>query len=308
MAELNPVLVKELRGRMRGPRAFVLLTIYLGILSGAMLLLYLAVAENANSDLNAGRRIGQALFYVVALVALIEVCVITPLLTAGSISGEKERETYDLLISSLLSPWQILWGKLAAALAYALLLVLSIVPLMSLAFLFGGVGLSEVLIALAGMLVTAVFYACIGVFWSATMRSTLGASSLALGSVLLMLIGIPFLWFIFSLLIGSGNNLARNSPALIYLGGAALFSHPFIALAFTESLLREGRGMFYTFVTTNTGEIAVPSPWIAYIVLALFFSLVLVLFSVRALRPMTAPEVRKAGKKAPADAPDGPNV
>src|SRR5918911_18021 len=108
MAEFNPVLVKELRGRMRGAR-------------------------------DSGRTIGKGLFVLITAVALIEVCFISPTLTSGSIAGEKERQSYDLLIASLLSPWQIIWGKLAAALSFALLLIISIVPMMSLAFLFGGV-------------------------------------------------------------------------------------------------------------------------------------------------------------------------
>src|SRR5262245_66515273 len=113
MRELNPVLVKELRGRMRGPRAFVLLTIYLLILSAVTLLLYAALGANPGTDLNAGRRIGKALFLTIAAVALIEVCVITPALTSGSIAGEKQRQTFDLLIASLLSPCQIAWVRLA---------------------------------------------------------------------------------------------------------------------------------------------------------------------------------------------------
>src|SRR6266545_65091 len=179
MPDLNPVLIKELRGRMRGARAFVLLTIYLLILSGVTLLFYAAIADVSASDLNAGRQIGKGLFLLIATVALIEVCLITPALTAGGIAGEKERQTYDLLVSSLLSPWQIAWGKLGAALSFA--------PMMILAFLFGGVSLAEVLIALAGLVATALFYATIGLFWSAALRSTLGATSLALGSIIMML-------------------------------------------------------------------------------------------------------------------------
>src|SRR5689334_15270069 len=166
MREFNPVLVKELRGRMRGSRAFIVLTVYLLILSAVTLLLYAALGANPGTDLNAGRRIGKALFLTIATVALIEVCMITPALTSGSIAGEKERQTYDLLVASLLSPWQIVWGKLGAALAFAMLLILAVVPVMSLAFLFGGVTLAEVLIALVGLVTTAVFYATVGLFWS----------------------------------------------------------------------------------------------------------------------------------------------
>jgi ABC-type transport system involved in multi-copper enzyme maturation permease subunit len=300
MPELNPVLVKELRGRMRGARAFVLLTVYLIILSLAMLLLYTAVASSAGTDLNAGRRIGQALFYGIAAVALIEVCVITPALTAGSIAGEKERQTYDLLVSSLLSPWQIVLGKLGAALAFALLLILAVVPLMSLAFLFGGVSLAQVIILLAGLVATAVFYACVGLFWSAAMRSTLGANSFALGTIIAMLLGIPFIAVVFTLIFGSNSRFWSDSPLIVYLGGAFISSHPFIALLISDQSIRDGRGVFFSSVSLQNGQLLVPSPWLAFIALALLFSLALILLSVRLLRPGAGQEAPRgrAGKSA----------
>ena len=148
MRELNPVLIKELRNRMRGARAFILITIYLLVLSGITMLIYLAVASNLENDMNAGRQIGKILFLSISTVALIEVCLITPALTAGSIVGEKERQSYDLLISSLLTPGQIVRGKLGSALAFAVILIIAVLPVMSLSFLFGGVILAEVVIAL----------------------------------------------------------------------------------------------------------------------------------------------------------------
>jgi ABC-2 type transport system permease protein len=291
MPELNPVLIKELRGRMRGARAFVLLTIYLLILSAVTLLFYAAIADASSSDLNSGRTIGKGLFLLIAAVALIEVCLITPTLTAGSIAGEKERQTYDLLVASLLSPWQIVWGKLASALSFALLLVLSIVPMMSLAFLFGGVSLTEVLIALIGLVTTAMFYATIGIFWSAALRSTLGATSLALGSIIMMLLGIPFMALIFSLIFG--RELAPewlSSPVFAYLSGAFLYTHPFIALQTSEMQIASGGNPFYSRITLGAelggrANLLVPSPWISYLLLALFFSLILILLTVRMLHP-----------------------
>jgi ABC-type transport system involved in multi-copper enzyme maturation permease subunit len=287
MPEFNPVLVKELRGRMRGPRAFVLLTIYLSILSLMTLLLYTALADNIGSDLNAGQEIGKGLFLTIAAVALTEVCVLTPALTAGSIAGEKEHQTYDLLISSLLSPWQIVWGKLAAALAFALLLILAVVPVMSLAFLFGGVSPAEILIALVGLVATAVFYAAIGLFWSSVMRSSLGATSFSLGSIILMLLGIPFLAVIYALITNAG--LPRGwlgSTILVYVGGAFLSAHPFIALGLTELLLSQGDSPFFSLVDYPGGDILIPSPWLAYVMLSALFSAILILISVRMLRPV----------------------
>ncbi|HVU86982.1 MAG TPA: ABC transporter permease subunit [Pirellulales bacterium] len=45
-----------------------------------------------------------------------------PVFSAGSVTSERERETLDLLLVTLLSPWQILWGKLVSALRVATVL------------------------------------------------------------------------------------------------------------------------------------------------------------------------------------------
>ena len=39
-----------------------------------------------------------------------------PVFSAGSVSSERERQTLDLLLTTLITPWQMLWGKLLAGL------------------------------------------------------------------------------------------------------------------------------------------------------------------------------------------------
>lgn len=283
---LNPVMIKELRGRMRGARAFVILSIYLGITSAITLLVYLAVAGASRTDLTAGRLIGQTIFWTVCTAALVCVCVITPALTAGAVAGEKERQTYDLLVTTLLSPWQIVFGKLVSALAFALLLILAMVPLASLAFLFGGVSGTELVLAVLGLFVTAVLYATVGLFWSTVMRGTLGATVLAQGSIVLVLLGIPFIFLVTSAIF-STNDATRdltNSPPFIYGFGALLFSHPFIALGYSEVLLKEGANPFY-FNVPGQQNLVAPAPWLAYTVIASFLTLIFLLLSVRMLKP-----------------------
>lgn len=286
MPEMNPILVKELRSRMRGPRAFVLMSIYLLVLSGAVLLLYMAMASNTSSNIGAGREIGKALFLMIGVVALIQVCLITPSLTSGSIAGERERQSYDLLIASPLSSWQIIWGKLASALAFALLLVLSVLPLMAMAFLFGGVSLTELLIALIGLLVTCVSYASIGIFWSAVMRSPLSATSFALGSVLLFLVGLPFLIVIFGMIFWQNAlNPLSQSVFFTHLARLALATHPFIALAFTETVLSQGGDPWFEQVEIASRTVAMPNLWVLYVLFSIVLSAVLILLSVRAIGP-----------------------
>ncbi len=41
---------------------------------------------------------------------------IGPVFSAGSVTGERERQTLDLLLTTIITPWQILWGKLLSGL------------------------------------------------------------------------------------------------------------------------------------------------------------------------------------------------
>jgi len=47
-----------------------------------------------------------------------------PVFSAGTVTSERERETLDMLLTTIISPWQILWGKLVAGLRVSSVLTL----------------------------------------------------------------------------------------------------------------------------------------------------------------------------------------
>ncbi len=286
----NPVLVSELRGRIRSMRAMIILTVYLSLTGVVTLLIYLAVVSSSfgQNDFELGRQIGKAIFLTVITAALVQVCIITPSLTAGSIASEKERQTYDLLISTLLTPWQIALGKLTAALAYAILLIVAVLPLAGLSFLFGGVSGIELFIAVVGLVVTSILYATVGLFWSTLMRSTLAATVLAQGTIILSLLGIPFIWIITTAILDNSNWFGdpTSSTLYVYASGVLLFMHPFIALGYTESLLSDGRNPFFFTFQPGQVDVLAPSPWLVYTLLGLLLALLFMVLSVRLIRPV----------------------
>jgi ABC-type transport system involved in multi-copper enzyme maturation permease subunit len=313
----NPVLVKEMRGRMRGNRAMLLLTIYLSIIAVVTLLVYLAMASTMSfgvSDLEVGRRIGKTIFLTVMTVALAQVCIITPALTSPSIAGERERQSFDLLVTTLLSPWQIVLGKLMAALAFALLLIVSVLPMAGLSFLFGGVSGIELLIGIVGLVVSAILFASLGMFWSALMRGTQGATVLAQSSVLLWLIGIPFVIFILGTLVFEFMNDLLETPLGFYLAGILLCAHPFIALGITEGQISQGENPFFFTIDLAVGtEVLAPSPWLGYSFMALLGSVVLLTVSVRMMtnrqRRERAPRPPRKSRPTPdTPAPERPDT
>src|SRR5579871_2560173 len=129
---VNPVMMKELRGRMRGVRAFAVMTVYLGLMSGFTTLLYLVYSSFTRSSGSAAAgEIGRVLFLGVVGIELLLIVFIAPAFTAGAITGERERQTYDLLQTTLLATPSFVTGKLESALGYILLLLLSGIPLES---------------------------------------------------------------------------------------------------------------------------------------------------------------------------------
>ena len=168
---VNPIIVKELRSRMRGARAFMLLTgmlILMALFSYGMYQLVLLTSTWSYAPLSP--QIGQTLFIALAVMEMLMVCLITPALTAGAISGEHENLTYEMLLTTPLPPTRILWGKLISALSYVFLLIFAAIPLASLVFIYGGVSPRDMLKALVVIFATAVMLGVIGMFLSTWLK------------------------------------------------------------------------------------------------------------------------------------------
>lgn len=281
---VNPVLTRELFGRIRGRNAWLILSGYLTIIGAITLLIYAVFISSASpNDPNTARTIGKSIFFTVMTAALVQVCFLSPSLTAGAIVGEKERQTYDLLLASLLSPLQIITGKLLSAIAFALLLITASLPIAGLSLLFGGITAQEILIGVISLLITAICYAAIGLFWSTVMRSTLGATVMAQGTVIAILLLVPFLFFVISLLIGAFDT--DPSPLYIYTMGPLICLHPFIALGITATILEAGGDPWLWTVPSSVGDLTVPLPWLVYIALMIIVTVICLSLALQRIRP-----------------------
>jgi ABC-type transport system involved in multi-copper enzyme maturation permease subunit len=100
----NPVLDKELRSEIFSQGTLMLRVVI-------QVSMFLAIPLMAVCLYIAPR---YAAWYV-AYVLLFNVLV-GPVFLAGSVTSERERQTLDLLLTTAITPWQILWGKLLAGL------------------------------------------------------------------------------------------------------------------------------------------------------------------------------------------------
>lgn len=291
----NPVTVKELRSRMRGRRAFVVLTIHLLVMSAFITLVYSAFASSASGPFGPDSRdVGKVIFSSVLGLQVMLVIFVGPSFTAGAISGEKERQTYDLLRTTLLSARSFVAGKLVSALSYVLLLIFAAIPLQSIAFLMGGVAFIELFLSQVIILVGAIVFALWGLYSSARMRTTLSSSVVTFAGSLFVTVGIPVIVGLFTMILspffaGAAIISWQVEAALMYaLMFLAATNLPATLIVSDVVLVNEGSLWYFSDVVGGASgtshTIWLFSPWPLFLILYSLLALILFWATVRRVR------------------------
>lgn len=233
---VRPLVDKELRARSRGMRPVVILTVYLLALAlGATGALYLMVKQGGAVD----SQLGLRFFLALSAGFVVLLCFTTPALTTGSISGERERKTLDLLLVTGASPLGIALGKLTASVIYVVYLLLASLPSFALVYLCGGPPLRYLALALVSAGVTAVAFAALGLFCSALLRRTQAATVVAYLVVLFLVFGIPFVNLVY-------YGTRAQSPDAFTTPSPLAYASPLVGvLSVSEGLMASQSGMLF---------------------------------------------------------------
>ncbi len=188
----NPVLQRELLVNLRMTRAFVLLLVYIALLG---LVVYAAWPSQARLDLDEHPTGAQARGWSIcsswANTCLLSLMV--PSFAAGTITGEKERQTYEMLLASPMRPAAVVLGKLLASLCHLAVLVFCSLPIVMLCLPLGGVSFYEVLATYGGMAASVTLFGMICVAASSYFTRTIAALVVSYLVILpLALVGILF--------------------------------------------------------------------------------------------------------------------
>jgi ABC-type transport system involved in multi-copper enzyme maturation permease subunit len=167
-----PILLRQLRADFRKNRFFVSQLVCLSVLGVALLIM---ISNEVDKGLTAAQ-VGRSLFSTFFCLEYLIILVIFPAFSATTFAEEKAGLTMDLLLTTNLRPAEIVWGKFLASTVYCLIYVLASIPLLSIAFLFGGVSLPEVLAAYAFLVGMTLFVSMLGVAVSSCYASTVRSS------------------------------------------------------------------------------------------------------------------------------------
>lgn len=292
----NPVVLKEMRSQMRGLRAFIIITVYLLLMSGLIGTIYLGfvTAQDTSPTASIRQGVGKTVFGAVVGLELMMVCFLSPALTAGAIAAERERQTFDLLRTTLLPARELVFGKLISAISFLLILLFVGFPLQSMAFIFGGVSVEEVLIALVMLVATAFFFSAIGLFISSFLKSTLAATVISYIVAILTSFGTPVLIGMSLAFLGIIPQALANinsfqesllEIALIVIGYSFVAINPLATAITTEIMILEEQNAFFVTIPLSNGwNFPILGPWIIYTVFYMAASLALVWLSIRMVR------------------------
>ena len=227
--------VKELRGRMRGRRAFVILTLYLVLLAGFAWMVELIMERTYATGFGgnatfATAAIGQGIFVSILMLETLLVAFLAPMATAGSISLEREKQTLEMLAATPITSVSIVLGKLLSALIYVWLLIAASIPLTAVVFVFGGVAPDDVLHGYLVLIVTALGLGAFGLLCSSLVKRTQAASAITIFGVLALSMGSLFV-ILFWQALATADNGRGTGPIKGAPPAPLVFLNPFLAQA-----------------------------------------------------------------------------
>lgn len=204
----NPVFVKEMRVGFREKKVFYALMAWVVIVALVASLCSLGAFDSNQGIDNlpeAGIFFMEFLFWVqMGLLAML-----APSLTTSAVSGERERNCFEMLLTTHLSPSELIFGKFGFAASFITLALFSTIPLEAIVFFLGGVSItsflySKVILATFGFLCS---------LYGLVMSSREHRSSYATGQTYLGLIFIC--WFATIPVVGL--RYAPDVPVLAYV-------------------------------------------------------------------------------------------
>lgn len=193
----NPVLVKEIKLRFRSLKSFTGILFYLVAMSIFVFgFIFLATSLTGNGFFRPAESF--MLFTMMTYIQLGLILFITPGLTAGTISSEREKQTLNILLTTAQTSFQIIFGKLSSSIAFLLLMIVAGLPIYSTVFLYGGVSPSQIAVIFLFYFLTLLTIGSLGVMYSTLIRKTI-VSMISTYGTMIVLVAVTGFFMVISI-------------------------------------------------------------------------------------------------------------
>ncbi len=175
-------------------------------------------------------------YKLIGAVELILILLGGPAMTSSSITSERERRTLGILLTTQLTPSDIILGKLLSVFTTIMLLLGSSVPILMTVFIYGGVTLEQVLLLACLYACSAVYSCAVGIASSTYHQSTAAAAAVSYICIFASL-GLFFLCWFFR-----WELRVRTESLLWFVCAALLMMTACIIFMSMRKLLPTGKG------------------------------------------------------------------
>lgn len=189
---LNPIVKREIRVQSRSMRICWTVFAYEAVLAAVY---FIAMAVISTNSMYGTENIYSNLIWLYPVLSVTQIVIlgmVVPIRTASAISGEKERQTFDIMMTTSMSCFSVIMGKVVTAIVQDMFFVAASMPIMALVFVIGGLPWSYLLWFFLLALLVSLFSASIGIFCSSVCARTITAVIMAYGLYLLFF-AVPFL-------------------------------------------------------------------------------------------------------------------
>ena len=107
------------------------------------------------------------LYLTLAMAECLLIVFIAPALAGTGISQERENGNLELFLSTGVSPWQVILGKLVSCMNMMLVLIVTSLPVFSLVFVYGGVQMRDLIAMISVLLIVALEICSLSILCSA---------------------------------------------------------------------------------------------------------------------------------------------
>ncbi len=167
----------ELRQRLRSTRWKVALIVWF-VVVGAITGLTVGALHAATDPGQGGPELGSLIFGIVVFFVLFLGLLVAPTLSAAAINGDRNAGTLATLQATLLSPAEIVLGKLLAAWTAALAFLAASIPFIVWSLFEGGVRVLSLLTTVLMLAVVLLVVCAVGLGFSALVAKTSGSAVL----------------------------------------------------------------------------------------------------------------------------------
>lgn len=233
---VNPIVKKDLQVTARSMRLSWGLFAYEAVLT-MVFLVALSIIQEVSSGFYGSGNVYSRLIYLFPVLSIVQVCIvalIVPIMTASAISGEKERQTFDIMLTTCMSPFSIVLGKVMSAVLQILFFVAAGMPIMSLAFVAGGLSWSYLFYFVLTIVLLSLISGSIGILCSAFCRRSITAVILSYVFYAVICVS-TFLPMFFMYLLTQGEN-AGESLLFLLFNPIIFYEEFFMQLMTGESL------------------------------------------------------------------------